>query len=214
MYANKIMWKMVCVFILFSFPLFPQNYIEPDCGTWIANLNDKPLGLGRKIEVRFSNVESGREIYYTGHDSFGNGVFWIKRNGIRINIIEGYIRYQPMIKWHGNDVVEIYIPTGSPSTHSYFYNFKYDTVSQRIDFPVYYDINNNYVIAMVDNGLDLYDLKNQKITKYRCEENFSVFYMLVFGDYTIKIMGKKLFFDFIIDTKNVYTRGNYIFEIY
>ena len=208
------MKKYLLIFLLFSSSIFAQDYIEPDTGELISRLNDEPYQLGLLVEIKFLNTESGEEIYYTGNASRGNGVFWINKNGNRIDIIETYIHYEPMVRWYGLYTVEIFIPTGSPFRHSYFYNFRNNKLSQRIDFPVYYDINNDYVIAMVNNGLDLYDLKkNQKIREYRCEEDFDVLYMLVFGEYNIRIINNKLFFDFDIDTRNVNIIGNYIFEI-
>jgi hypothetical protein len=207
------MKKYIFIFLIFSYNLFAQDYIEPDRGVIISSLNNEPFGLGRIIEVRFLNNESGKEIYYTGNDSWGTGVFWIIKDENRVDIIETYIRYQPMIKWHGLYIVEIFIPTGSPNRHSYFYDFRNNTLSQQINLPVYYDVNKDYVIAMVDDGLDLYDIKtNRKIKEYRCEEGFGALYMLVFGDYNIRITDNKLFFDFIIYTRDVNIIGNYIFE--
>jgi hypothetical protein len=167
------------------------------------------------VEKVFTNKISGNKIYYTGALYRGSGVFWTYDNNERINILETGVRYGPMIKWHGEFIVEIFIPTGSPFRHSHFYDFRDNMLSPRVDFPIYYDINRDYIISLVDGGLDLYDFKNTLLIKnYWCEEKFSALYLLVFGKYEIKILHNELHFNIIIDTPDINVNRNYIFEYY
>jgi hypothetical protein len=209
------MKKILVVFLFFSYSIYAQDTIEPDMGILIDVLNDEPNGLGKIVEIKFFNDISGKEIYYTGNDSRGNGIFWTKIHGDRVDIIETYIRYQPMIKWHGLYIVEIFIPTGSPFRHSYFYDFIHNKLSPRIDFPMYYDTDKDYIIVLLDGGLGIYDFKNMQVANiYKCKEVFDTLYFLVFAEYELKIMDNKLYFNFVIDTRNVNLKGNYVFEYY
>ncbi|GHT70494.1 hypothetical protein FACS1894110_22120 [Spirochaetia bacterium] len=209
------MKRCILVFLLLSYSIFAEDTVEVDNGILVDVLNDEPMGLGKIIEMKFLNKISGQEIYYTGKDSWGDGIFWIKINGERVDIIETYIRYQPMVKWHGLYIVEIFIPTGSPFRHSFFYDCRNNMVSPRIDFPIYYDTDKDYIIALLDGGLGVYDFKNMRIANvYECEEEFETLYLLVFGEYEIKIVENKLYFSFVINTRNINLEGNYVFEYY
>ena len=57
------------------------------------------------------------------------------------------------------NIVEIYIPTGSPNRHSYFYDYRYNLLSSSISFPIYYDIVNDNIVAIGEGGLNLLGLK-------------------------------------------------------
>ncbi|GHV10402.1 hypothetical protein FACS189485_23480 [Spirochaetia bacterium] len=209
------MKKSMLVFLLLSYSIFAEDNVEVDNGILVDVLNNEPRGLGNIIEMKFLNKISGQEIYYTGKDSWGDGIFWIKINGERVDIIETYIRYQPMVKWHGLYIVEIFIPTGSPFSHSFFYDFRNNMVSPRIDLAIYYDTDKDYIIALLDGRLGVYDFKNMRIANvYECEEEFEALYLLVFGEYEIKIVENKLYFSFVINTREINLEGNYVFEYY
>jgi hypothetical protein len=53
----------------------------------------------------------------------------VYNNNKREVILETYIRYGPKIIWHGENIAEIIVPTGSPFTHSYFYDFEDNQIS-------------------------------------------------------------------------------------
>ena len=107
------------------------------------------------VEKKFINYETGFEIYYTGAWYRGEGIFWIIVNGNRVNILKRNIRYGPRIKWHGENIAEIHIPTGSPFTHSYYYDFSDNTLSEPYPFPIYYDIDNNFVLIWGNEDFEL-----------------------------------------------------------
>ena len=116
-------------------------------------------------EKLFRNTKSGNEIYYTGAECRGGGIFWIDRNGKKTIILETYIRYGPRVIWHDRDTIEICLPTGSPFTHSYFYDFKNGALSDRYDFPVYYDADNKVLLIWGKEDFELYDIKNNQLIK-------------------------------------------------
>jgi hypothetical protein len=204
------------MFIIIS-SIFSQES-EIDTGTLIGPeniliINNNSIEWDEIVEILFVNPISGNEIYYTGAYYRGEGIFWINSNGNKAEILKTYIRYGPMVKWHGNNIVEIYIPIGSPFRHSYFYDFRDDTLSPPVNFPIYYDIENDYIIAVRDGGLDLYDLKNIVIRKkYDFEENISALYLLVFSDYELVIENKRLYFKFKIHTRDMDIEQEYIFD--
>jgi hypothetical protein len=184
-------------------------------------LNDKYNQLdwgnswGETVEKVFVNRISANKIYYTGALFRGEGVFWVYKNNERVNILETSIRYGPMIKWHGEFIVEIFIPIGSPFRHSYFYDFRNNILSPSVNFSIYYDNDKDYIISLVDGGLDIYDFRHTLLIKnYRCEIKFSVLYLLIYGKYEIKIIGNELHFNIVIDTLDINVNENYIFEYY
>jgi len=102
---------------------------EADSGI-IINTNDLI------IEKIFEN-KKGNRIFYTGAENNGNGIFYVQRNGNKIIILETYIKYDSRIIWHGENIAEIIIPTGSPFTHSYYYNIFENNLSGIYYFPMY-----------------------------------------------------------------------------
>jgi hypothetical protein len=179
----------------------------------ILNIDNNAIEWDEIVEIIFVNHISGNEIYYTGAYYRGEGIFWINSHGNKAEILKTSVRYGPMVKWHGNNIAEIYIPTGSPFRHSYFYDFRDNTLSPPISFPIYYDIENDYIIAVRDGGLDLYDFKNAAIRKnYDFEDNISALYLLIFGDYELVIENKRLYFRFKIHTRDMDMEREYIFD--
>ncbi len=123
-------------------------------------------------EKVFKNSVSGNEIYYTGANYRGPGIFWINDGGRKTIILETHIRYGPRIIWHDGYTVEICIPTGSPFTHSYFYDFEKGILSDRYDFPVYYDPDYKVLLIWGEQDFELYDIKtNLLINQYNHRRN-------------------------------------------
>jgi len=76
-------------------------------------------------------------------------------------IVEASFRYEPIIKWHNNEVVEITIGTGSPGRYSVFYNLKTDKVSENIWFVLAYDTNRK-IALLGDDRLRLIKVFEEK----------------------------------------------------
>jgi hypothetical protein len=148
---------------------------EADRGTIITERPDDTVAEidddAMIVEILFEN-NYGKKIFYEGAKYRGYGTFYSERNGERIAILETPIRYGPAIIWHGENVAEIIIPTGSPFTHSCFYNFSENKLSERYDFPVYYDIENDYVLIWGIQDFELYNvLTNTFIREYEYRRN-------------------------------------------
>jgi hypothetical protein len=116
------------------------------------------------IETSFASPKSKNEIFYSGAYR-GHGLLWVNLNGNKTEILEAYFRYSPWISWHGENIAEIVIPTGSPFTHSYYYNFTENTLSEGYAFPLYYDVDNNFLLIWGNEYFELYDLKTNTLIK-------------------------------------------------
>lgn len=166
------------------------------------------------IEKVFTNKISGEKIYYTGPDR-GEGDFWVYHNNKKAVILNEYVKYGPMIIWWGGNIAEIFLPTGSPFRHSYFYNFRNNRLSEAYGFTVYVDPDKEYAIEWRDGGLDVYDLKDDSLIKqYEFDGDITTPYP--YGDYDIIIKNNKLVFlyygDFIY-SKGEWTRGNILEKV-
>ena len=207
---NKIFCFWIVLFSV-NFTIYTQEN-DIDRGIIISGLETN-LNWEETIEKKFLNNETEFEIYYSGAWYRGEGIFWIVIDGNRVNILEVYIRYGPMIKWHGPYIAEIFIPTGSPNRHSYFYDFRNNVLSPPFNFPIYYDISKDYIILLEHEGLILYDFKNNKIIEnYNFDENIPVLDLLIFGEYKLIVEDTKLFFNFKIMAIDYNIEKEYIFD--
>jgi hypothetical protein len=187
-YVKLSMQKYLCILVLFFLSynnIFSQeNHVEnkfknsgweeADIGV-IINKNDL------MIEKVFEN-NIGNKIFYVGAENHGDGIFYIQRSGNRIIILETHIRYDSKIIWHGENIAEIIIPTGSPFRHSYYYNFFENKLSEKYYFPMYYDIDTNYVLVWGNNDFELYDVKTNELIKiynYRRNNGLMTFYPII-----------------------------------
>jgi len=101
---------------LIAYDVFSQDS-DIDRGRIInsnGNINVYDIEWDEIVEIEFKNQVSNNVIYYIGAYYRGKGSFWINLNGTRIEILNTHIRYGPMIKWYGESIAEIFIPTGSP----------------------------------------------------------------------------------------------------
>jgi hypothetical protein len=113
-----------------------------DSGKIVKNHNN----LTEYIEIVFEN-NYGNRIFYRGSEYRGYGIFEVENNlGTKVIILRTHIRYGARIIWHGENIAEIPIPTGSPFTHSYYYDFNDNTLSEEYHFPLYYDIDNDLIL--------------------------------------------------------------------
>lgn len=148
---------------------FTKKYHNEDEGTILSIVEKSELDGDDIIEKVYVNEISNKKIYYTGAEYRGEGIFWIYNNGIRKKILEIPIRYEPKIIWHGNYVVEILIPTGSPFRHSYYFYFLDNRLSKPYYFPLYYDVENDVVLTWGNVDFELYNLKTDELI---CEYSF------------------------------------------
>jgi hypothetical protein len=145
------------------------NFLNGDNGIIIDKIEISELdgydAFGNKsiVEKIFSN--NNKEIYFIGAEYRGNGIFWIYNNDIKEIILETNIRYGSVIYWHGENAAEIIIPTGSPFSHSYFYNFNENKISNSYEFPLYYDIDSNILLVWGNYDFELYDILNNELIK-------------------------------------------------
>ncbi|MDR0604045.1 MAG: hypothetical protein LBG80_07065 [Bacteroidales bacterium] len=142
-----------------------QRFHDGDDGILINRIDNRELNEDMTLEKLFVNKISDKKIYYIGAEYKGNGIFWIYTNEKKEIILETTIRYGPKIIWHGENVAEIIIPTSSPFTHSYYYDFEDNKISTRYDFPIYYDIENKIILVWGNIDFELYDIKTNEIMK-------------------------------------------------
>ena len=151
-----------------------SGWEEADIGV-IINKNDLI------IEKIFEN-NIGNKIFYIGAENHGDGIFYIQRSGNRIIILETYINYDSKIIWHGENIAEIIIPTGSPFRHSYYYNFFENKLSEKYYYPMYYDIDTNYVLIWGIEDFELYDVKANELIRiynYRRKSGLTIVYPII-----------------------------------
>ncbi|MDR1839331.1 MAG: hypothetical protein LBQ93_07115 [Treponema sp.] len=146
---------------------FMKSYYEESKGILlyksdeITKFNDWDSGF--MVEMIFTNPISKKEIYYTGADYRGSGVFWIMDRDTKEIILETGVRYGPIIIWHGENIAEIEIPTGSPNRHSYYFDFRDKKLSKGYNFPIYYDIETDIVLIWGFYDFELYDIKTDEL---------------------------------------------------
>lgn len=177
------MWKCLALLFLFSLSscmLMPctinmkvnNNYVDEfqtldriwnnaDSGTILENTNIVPDYIEKVFE---NNI--GNKIFYKGPEYRGYGIFEVENNlGLKTAILETNIRYGAKIIWHGEHIAEIPIPTGSPFTHSYYYDFNDNTISRAYNFPLYCDTDNNFVLVWGNQDFELYNIKTNVLLK-------------------------------------------------
>jgi hypothetical protein len=165
------------------------------------------------IKKEFVCPESNNRIIYEGELCKGNGKYYVYENEIKRMIVDEYIKYDPIVKWYGKDLAEIFIATGSPFYHSYFYNFKNKHLSASYNFVIYVDLKNEYVITCDDGKLVVYDLRTDKTVKeYKIDDRIEPCSLLVFAKYSIDVINNKLKFNYSIDTKDEKWNIDYMFD--
>jgi len=65
-------------------------------------------------------------------------------------VTEQAFRYEPEITWHGNDIVEILIGTGSPGRFSLFYDLAVDVISEDMWFVLAFDASRRVALLGED----------------------------------------------------------------
>jgi hypothetical protein len=170
----------ICLFIFFGgYNAFSQDertlrsisqiFNDGDGGIIITKSNDELIcdefDTDVFVEKIFENKISGNKIYFTGAEYRGKAVFWIIDNGDKVSILNTGVRYGARIIWHGENIAEIPIPSGSPVTGSYYYNFSNGLLSSYYIFPLYYDIENDLVLTWGNEDFELYEIKTNELIK-------------------------------------------------
>jgi hypothetical protein len=185
------------------------------------------------VEKIFGNKISENKIYYTGVLYRGKGTFWVYANDEKLIVLDTDIRYGPMIKWHGEHLAEIYIPTGSPFRHSYFLDFRDNFLSDAYGFIIYVDKDYDNIIELGDGCLNMFNLRNNTlikrfvfnkifVEKYFAEEHgqevfayrlISANELLINGKYDIqKINRNTLIIKYDIKSSDHETSGEFVYE--
>ncbi|UTC76014.1 hypothetical protein E4O03_04715 [Treponema sp. OMZ 792] len=84
-------------------------------------------------EKKFINPLNGNVVIYKGDEHHGNGKYYLIEDDKEVLIIEAKCYYGPQVYWHGNNIIEIYIPFGSPFNGSYIYNSRTKSISSFIE---------------------------------------------------------------------------------
>jgi hypothetical protein len=142
-----------------------ERFHNGDNGIILNKIDNPEDEYNNFVEKLFVNKISNNKMYYTGDEYRGGGIFWIYNNGEKEIILETNIRYGPKIIWHGENIAEIIIPTGSPFTHSYFYDFDDNQISSPYNFPIYYDIEYKVILIWGNSDFELYDIKTGELLK-------------------------------------------------
>jgi hypothetical protein len=170
------------------------------------------------IEKEFTNPHSRERIYYTGQarSRWREGQFWIKNNCEKKVILEAWVKYGPIIKWHGENIAEFFIPTGSPFRHSYFYNFRTGITSEPYDFPVYVDREKERLIIWAAGDIEVYDIVTDKlIHNYHFSDTvgLSAPHPYMYGlDYDIKIENNKITISYEDNYPDEAKKGSMIYD--
>jgi hypothetical protein len=198
---KEITFFVMTLFFLIQI-LYSQNTDESRFGSAFENWQNADRGIllnetgaeeNRIAEILFENKESNMKMYYTGSDYRGHGVFWIYKNSQKEIILETNIRYGPAIFWHNGTVAEIIVPTGSPFSHSFFYDFEDNQLSSAYSFPIYYDINNKVVIIWGVEDFELHDIKTNEILKtYYARRPFGLTAFWPYIEYYIEKSGSEI----------------------
>jgi hypothetical protein len=197
-----------------KFEYYGRRWQNADFGILLSNeLSNKEIYDDDIIVERlFENKESNTRIYYIGANYRGNGVFWIYNNGVKNIILETYIRYGPAIIWHGGNIAEIIIPTGSPFTHSFFFDFEDYMLSENYSFPIYFDIENKAIIVWGNEDFELYDIKTNELVKiYYARRQFGMNSFWPYIQYYIERINLMLIFYYNDPYEN--NRGIIILEL-
>jgi hypothetical protein len=109
------------------------------------------------IEKEFVHPVSNYKLYYTGENTQGEGQYWIWDNNDKEVILKAYFRYGPMIKWHGEYLVEINCSAANIGG-AYFYDYKRKLVSDHYSFYFYLDLDKDTVICFDDGCLIMYNI--------------------------------------------------------
>lgn len=126
------------------------------------------------VTIVFDSPNNIYKIIYIGDEYRGEGVFYLQKDdATKLEIINTNIRYGPRIYWYGDNIAEIFIPTGSPFNHSFLYDIKKNRLSGRIDnvlnvFPdeniVIYSDWGNFIVDRINDEKNLQKIKIEGVT--------------------------------------------------
>jgi hypothetical protein len=124
--------------------------------------------------IIFDSPSNVNKIIYIGEEYRGEGVFYLQKDdATKLEIIKTDIRYGPRINWFGDSFAEIYIPTGSPFSHSFLYDIKNNKLSGSIDnvlnvFPdeniVIYSDWECFIVDRINDEKNLQKIKIKGVT--------------------------------------------------
>jgi hypothetical protein len=155
---------LVCYTVFSDEPVYDKGTILSWDDTNLQFYKDFLLDeLGRTAEMIFVNKISGRQIFYTGVATGGEGVYWIKDGEMKKEISKRYNRYFPSILWHGADIAEIMSSGNSSMYELVFYDFTYNTTTEVVGPHYVVDADKHLVVCTVLERVMVLDLRNSEI---------------------------------------------------
>ena len=110
-------------------------------------------------------------------------------------------------------MAEIFIPTGSPFNHSFFYDFKENKLSIRYDFVLLVEGENDLVVTSDEGFLKLWNLRNNQLLDSFPVDNIDPLTLFTFAKYSISLTHNTLIFYYSIKTKEENWSKEYQFSI-
>ena len=155
-------------------------------------------------EEKFINPLNENIVIYRGDEYHGTGKYYFIEDNKEILIIETECYYGPQVFWYGNDIIEIYIPFGSPFNGSYIYNSKTKSISNFIEniLTVFADDN----ILVCSDGFEKFifiDIGTQKIVQVIKIDEITGSYLSIREAFDIKLMVGKILIGIYIDPKSL-----------
>lgn len=120
--------------------------------------------LSEAVEMVFTNKLSGKEIYYTGVDIGGDGIYWIKDGQEKKEIQRVFTKYLPSVRWYGENIAEMFGYGNLSNLTMVYYNFRHGTITE-VYMPVFVDANSRLVVGSIFDELVLVNLDNGGIIR-------------------------------------------------
>lgn len=89
------------------------------------------------IKREYASPKGINKLFYEGHARFGWGTFYKENFEFGNEILEVNVAaVEPSLRWHGDNIAEIYIYTGPGFFHSYIYSFEYNIITPQLPYVI------------------------------------------------------------------------------
>jgi hypothetical protein len=123
---------------------------------------------GEIVTKVFTNKLSGHKLYYEGADGWGSGMYYVLKDGEKQIICGKYNRWEPVVGWYEDDIVEIWVGA-NVSWHTYqYYDYTSETFIGWLDIPSLYenplciDMENHYIIWAGFGSITVTNIRTQQ----------------------------------------------------